>query len=117
MRKVHGCLDHAVAPKLLRCDPLTGLLTRASFVREVRKMIDRKPAHSYVLSCLDIDGFKVVNDRFGHAGGDRLLQFVAKCRRYEVERAGGIVCRDMADIFLALLPNSEKALNEATANL
>lgn len=117
MRKVHGCLDHAVAPKLLRCDPLTGLLTRAFFVREVRKIIDRKPAHSYVLSYLDIDGFKVVNDRFGHAEGDRLLRFVAECRRNEVERAGGIVCRDMADIFLALLPNSEKALNEATANL
>ncbi|MDO4546689.1 MAG: EAL domain-containing protein, partial [Clostridia bacterium] len=95
-------------------DNLTGLLNRVAFTSRAREMIDMKPAGSYVLSCLDVDSFKVVNDRFGHEEGNKLLKFIARLRKSEIDKVGGIVCRDMADVFLALLPNDEKAINDAT---
>ncbi|MDO4573438.1 MAG: EAL domain-containing protein, partial [Clostridia bacterium] len=95
-------------------DSLTGLLTRVAFTARAREMIDAKPAGSYVLSCLDVDNFKLVNDRFGYREGDKLLKFIAKMRNGEAERVGGIVCRDMADVFLALLPRDEASISDAT---
>ncbi|MDO4582043.1 MAG: PAS domain-containing protein, partial [Bacillota bacterium] len=95
-------------------DSVTGLLNRTAFTARVREMIDKKPAGSYVLSCLDVDNFKLVNDRFGYEEGDKLLRFIAKIRNDEVEKVGGIVCRDMADLFLALLPRDETTITQAT---
>ena len=59
-------------------DPLTGLLNRAGFLRELerrRLSVDR----TYCLMMLDLDGFKPINDAFGHKVGDEVL--VATARR------------------------------------
>ncbi|MDO4566977.1 MAG: EAL domain-containing protein, partial [Oscillospiraceae bacterium] len=95
-------------------DNITGLLNRAAFSALVRRMIDAKQAGSYVLSCIDVDSFKVVNDRFGHGEGDKLLKYIAEVCKSEAEKQGGIVCRDMADVFLALLPCDEAAISGAS---
>lgn len=95
-------------------DRLTDLYNRNTFVWKVHEVVMQHPPDSYLLSCLDLDGFKVVNDRFGHEEGDRLLRFVADTRRNEVKEVGGIACRDMADLFLTLLPNQEGVLNRIT---
>lgn len=57
-------------------DPLTGLLNRAGFMQaaENRPVADEAPC----LMLLDLDGFKSVNDVFGHATGDRVLVEVAR---------------------------------------
>lgn len=61
-------------------DPLTGLDNRASFDhrldREIR--LHRRTKRQMAVLCLDLDGFKEVNDLYGHATGDRLLQDIAK---------------------------------------
>ncbi len=61
-------------------DPLTGLDNRASFDhrldREIR--LHRRTKRQMALLCLDLDGFKEVNDLYGHATGDRVLQDIAK---------------------------------------
>ena len=56
-------------------DPLTGLLNRAALLEEVEARLARGPVTA--IYC-DLDGFKAVNDTYGHAGGDELLVEVAK---------------------------------------
>jgi diguanylate cyclase (GGDEF)-like protein/PAS domain S-box-containing protein len=56
-------------------DPLTGLLNRAAVLEEMEARLARGPVT--VIYC-DLDGFKRVNDTYGHAGGDELLIAVAK---------------------------------------
>jgi diguanylate cyclase (GGDEF)-like protein/PAS domain S-box-containing protein len=78
-------------------DVLTGLPNRRSFTRKFDHEIAAAKAsgQSVALLCLDLDKFKEVNDLFGHAAGDRLLQAVARCvssvldERQMVARLGG----------------------------
>lgn len=59
-----------------RIDGLTGLLNRGSFNKELSQLC-RTGQVKFALMLFDIDAFKSVNDRFGHALGDKLLQFFA----------------------------------------
>lgn len=56
-------------------DPLTGLLNRSALLEEMEARLDRGPLTA--IYC-DLDGFKSVNDTYGHAGGDELLVEVAE---------------------------------------
>lgn len=60
-------------------DPLTGLANRALFADRLRQaaLDARRDEGSFALIMLDLDGFKPVNDRYGHACGDAVLQQVA----------------------------------------
>jgi diguanylate cyclase (GGDEF)-like protein/PAS domain S-box-containing protein len=82
-------------------DELTGLLNRSGF----RDCIDQcllKHASGALLA-LDLDGFKQVNDTFGHKAGDTLLQMVALRMTAAVE-GGGSLARVGGDEFALLLP-------------
>jgi diguanylate cyclase (GGDEF)-like protein len=57
------------------CDPLTGLLNRAALLDEMEA---RLAVGSLTAIYCDLDGFKTVNDTYGHAGGDEILVDVAK---------------------------------------
>jgi diguanylate cyclase (GGDEF)-like protein/PAS domain S-box-containing protein len=61
-------------------DPLTGLDNRVSFDRRLDREINlhQRAAQQLALLCLDLDGFKEVNDLYGHAAGDLLLRDIAK---------------------------------------
>ncbi|MCQ8277145.1 GGDEF domain-containing protein [Acetobacteraceae bacterium KSS8] len=61
---------------LARKDSLTGLLNRLGF-REALRSRSVRPSDRLVIHCLDLDGFKAVNDQLGHAAGDDLLVQVA----------------------------------------
>ena len=65
-------------------DPLTGLPNRIHVIDRLERSIERSrrnPAERFALLFLDLDGFKVVNDSFGHLVGDQLL--IALARRLE----------------------------------
>lgn len=65
-------------------DSLTGAMTRRALFEAARRDFGRAKRQNYGLACavLDIDHFKSINDRFGHAAGDLILQnIVAVCRR------------------------------------
>lgn len=82
-------------------DALTGLANRAAFEYELEQSlarIVRNPDSALGLLLIDLDGFKAVNDTYGHAAGDELLKEVA--RRFMAEqRQGDLVCRLGGDEF------------------
>jgi diguanylate cyclase (GGDEF)-like protein len=91
-------------------DLLTGLPNRALNLKLFSELLDGpwpaagSPASKLTVFCLDLDGFKGVNDRLGHAAGDAVLVAVAKRLRACV-RDGDFVCRLGGDEFVVLLPN------------
>lgn len=91
----------------LQSDPLTGLANRESFVRQVNAKVARYRADptlegAFAILFIDLDGFKQVNDRYGHDLGDRLLIEVAARLRRHV-RAGDLVGRYAGDEFVVML--------------
>lgn len=66
--------------RLANKDSLTGLPNRRCFVQEVDKKVDapEEEQEPFVLAILDLDGFKLVNDAFGHKAGDELLRQVGE---------------------------------------
>lgn len=83
-------------------DPLTGLANRRRLEREVQNAI--LSGKSFSLLLFDMDGFKQVNDTYGHNSGDQLLKAVSSGLKDSV-RGGDIACRWGGDEFAVLLPN------------
>ncbi|MCH3919067.1 MAG: EAL domain-containing protein [Sphaerochaeta sp.] len=90
----------------IRIDRRTGLLNRETFFSLAEEMILSKPAGYYVLSCLNIDSFKVVNEQYGEERGNEVLWHVGKAFFAFVDPIGGICCRYSADKFSAIFPVS-----------
>jgi len=64
-------------------DPLTGLLNRRAFLQDAETLLQQQTARDRPIAVLliDLDHFKSINDRFGHAVGDKVLQIFAKTTR------------------------------------
>lgn len=96
--------------ELSRTDPLTGLLNRRAFLDGLRRELARakRSATALTLVCLDVDGFKLVNDTHGHQKGDVLLNAIGTellARKREVDLAS----RFGGDEFLVALPDTDLA--------
>ena len=85
-------------------DGLTGVLNKAAFTRRLEGLVAQAQRHddSLVVAYIDLDGFKSVNDSFGHAAGDVLLRYFADAAS-EAIRAGDLFARMGGDEFIALL--------------
>ncbi|MEM7082911.1 MAG: GGDEF domain-containing response regulator [Pseudomonadota bacterium] len=90
----------------LSVDPLTGLATRAHIRHQVESSLMQSRSSTGALLYIDLDGFKPVNDRYGHAAGDQILQLVAQ-RFIANVHAHDIVARLGGDEFLIYLNTVE----------
>ena len=87
---------------LAATDPLTGVLNRRAFLQRLRGATEQSRGSSPAVVCLvDLDGFKAVNDRGGHAAGDAVLQAVTAALTHAV-RETDTVARLGGDEFAVL---------------
>ena len=89
-------------------DGLTPLLNRRAFVRELRRVITFAQRYGGPASLVyfDLDGFKAINDRFGHAMGDGVLRTVAE-RLAEHVRESDVLGRIGGDEFAVILVQAD----------
>jgi diguanylate cyclase (GGDEF)-like protein len=108
--------DEEAAQELARADALTGLGNRLAFDEALTAEMARSARAGSTMSVviLDIDGFKHLNDRFGHLEGDRCLRNLAEIIR-EATRGGDRGFRWGGDEFIALLPDTTYAGAEDAA--
>ena len=98
-------LEQALAHRALH-DPLTDLANRTLFFDRLRQaLLAARRQHTRVaLVMLDVDGFKAVNDSYGHAMGDQLLRKLAERLRKDL-RATDTAARLGGDEFALVLPD------------
>ena len=91
-------------------DPLTGVANRRSLLARIDYEIARhgRSRRSFALLMLDLDGFKLLNDRFGHPAGDDLLREVAAALARAI-RDQDTVARVGGDEFCLLAPETDAA--------
>ena len=95
-------------------DPLTGVPNRNYLLERTEAAIlqAHRTSNPFALMFIDLDGFKSVNDSFGHDFGDMMLQLVAN-RLIETTRETDMVARLAGDEFCVLLMNMESAAQSA----
>jgi diguanylate cyclase (GGDEF)-like protein len=97
-----------------RRDALTGVCNRAYLDQALAREFENAARHKRPLSVAfaDLDGFKGINDRFGHQAGDRVLQATARILRSNTRQAD-LIARYGGEEFVVMLP----ATDAATARL
>ena len=91
-------------------DDLTGIYNRRYFMARTPTLLAlaRREAWSCALLFFDLNGFKTINDTYGHKVGDQVLQAVA-WQLSQVSRDGDIFFRSGGDEFAFFLPNTDEA--------
>nr|WP_171015391.1 EAL domain-containing protein [Methylobacterium sp. L1A1] len=87
--------------RIARTDTLTGLANRMQFQERLDTALGTSPECGIAILYLDLDGFKVVNDRHGHPVGDACLKLVARCLLSAIGK-GDMVARLGGDEFAIL---------------
>ena len=109
-------LERKLLAEVASHDGLTGLLNRAAFDSEVRRLWDMavRERQSLAVIMLDIDHFKAYNDRYGHPAGDQCLREVAGAFRATARRPRDVVARYGGEELIAILPGADRAHALAT---
>ena len=91
-------------------DPLTGLYNRRYALPHLARMADHaaQSGRRFAVMLADLDHFKGINDRFGHAAGDAVLVEVARRLRSNL-RAVDLIARIGGEEFLIALPDTDRA--------
>ena len=100
LRDAHAQMQH-----MALSDPLTGVANRTALVQSIERALAEwdgsEPAPAILM--IDLDGFKDINDSFGHHAGDKVLQEVAE-RLLASVPSGSLLARLGGDEFAVLLP-------------
>ncbi|MEG0035805.1 MAG: response regulator, partial [Oscillospiraceae bacterium] len=113
--------ETSVFANTIERDMLTGLYTKEAFYARAAELIFRNPTSNYDIISLDVENFKLVNDTYGEAEGDKLLCFIADLLKHIIRSTSGCSGRLSGDVFAAIIPrnvlNYEKDLVEYFANI
>ncbi|GAB3372971.1 diguanylate cyclase [Spongiibacter taiwanensis] len=99
-------------------DSLTGLSNRAGFGKYFEQVFSEamRKGESLTILFFDLDGFKTVNDRYGHPMGDKLLSLVAKRLRSNLKQSDFIARMGGDEFVIVMQSDSEKAAATAVAS-
>jgi diguanylate cyclase (GGDEF)-like protein len=97
-------------------DPLTGMLNRRYLIERLAEELKRSKRQEYPMSfmMIDIDDFKLYNDRNGHPAGDLALEMTAQCLKSAL-RGADVASRYGGEEFCILLPQTSLAEGVAIA--
>ncbi len=106
LSRLQGALDRERAHS--RIDDLTGLPNRRAFFESAEREVDRARRYGrpITMAYFDVDDFKFVNDRLGHAGGDAVLRTAAQTLARCTRQGSDLVARLGGDEFVILLPET-----------
>ncbi|MBV8500992.1 MAG: sensor domain-containing diguanylate cyclase [Paucibacter sp.] len=108
------CLDNALNQERLKMagltDALTGVHNRRYFDHRCQIEVAHARRHKHTLACmfLDLDGFKRINDTYGHQLGDEVLRAVGSTIQHCL-RTGDTIARFGGEEFIALLPQTSRS--------
>ncbi|APZ44611.1 hypothetical protein BW247_07965 [Acidihalobacter ferrooxydans] len=116
MHPLNNALLYRQALRLAHTDPLTGLCNRSDMDKQLLREISLANREQRPLSLLvaDIDSFKVINDRYGHSNGDRILVCVANSLMKSL-RDSDLVFRYGGEEFVIVLSGSDGCAAHHTA--
>jgi diguanylate cyclase len=105
LAQLRGDLEQQHSLSLI--DPLTGLYNRLGYMEGIAREFARRKRQGGPLSLavFDLDHFKAINDRFGHATGDKVLTSMASLLRKHV-RTVDLICRFGGEEFVLLMPDT-----------
>lgn len=104
---------------LSRTDPLTGVMNLRAFTELVEYEIMRlmREGSPFSVAYIDLDNFKLVNDRYGHRKGDELLKAIVTCLNSNLRKTDA-VARIGGDEFTIFLPaTDQKAVKVVTQKI
>jgi diguanylate cyclase (GGDEF)-like protein len=103
---IEKSLQHLVTETYALTDPMTGLPNARSLQMQFEKERARadRSNKSFQVVMMDLDGFKFVNDTFGHKAGDRMLKEIGRVIREQL-RDYDFLARYAGDEFVALIPD------------
>ena len=102
--------ENAAMVNQLRYDRLTGLYSKEFFYKQAQEQMRTHPERQYTIICSNVENFKLYNDVFGIAAGDRLLRAIAKMF-LELKGRDEICGRFNADRFMLLLSQEYRTAN------
>lgn len=102
--------SHQQERELARTDDLTGVINRRSFFEASHQEINRarRHRHPFTVAYMDVDDFKLINDRYGHSIGDAVLKSVSQTIKDTI-REIDVVARLGGDEFVILMPETDEA--------
>ena len=100
--------QNAALESVANQDHLTGLMNRRAFQDKLQSFLARQGAIApFSIAFIDVDRFKEINDRFGHAAGDAVLIGIADVLRSAIGRRQDIVARFGGEEFALMLPHTD----------
>jgi two-component system cell cycle response regulator len=106
--------DLGTALEMALTDPLTGLYNQRYLRRHLSSLMDSGQGRQLAVLMVDVDHFKSVNDRYGHASGDRALRLIADSLRVNT-RVFDSVARYGGEEFVVVMPGTGPAEAAAAA--